>query len=170
MQTVREKGGCSIADDGPNAGYRYLLGLPPVTASVSQVNTNAINDTSSFYRLQEARTKKVHGIWYCGRDVVWPGVLNGLVVKHEGAVSPYPDPDTIPDSHPGIFRHHVDSLAYLLYEAIVAFGGEDKVSPVTAALFTEAANDSQAMDTDSRNYITFNSLGGCDHFHFGPYP
>jgi len=159
----------SISDDGPNNGYIYLLDLPPVTRTVSQVNNKAINDTSSFYRKQEQRNKKINGLWFCAKSVVWPGVLRNLSVKHEGAVSPYPSPDTLQNSHPGIFRRHVDSLAYLRYEPIVGFDGQDNASPVTSALFTQASNDSEAMNNDSRNYINTNTLGGCDQFHFGPY-
>ena len=160
----------SIADDGPNAGYDYLSDLPPVTITISEVNTNAIIDTSAFYRKQEARRKKVGADWFCGRSVVWPGVLRGLAMKHEGAISPYPIPDTLPNSHPGIFRRHVDSLAYLRYEPVVGFQAQDNASPITTTLLTQATEDSRAMDNDSRNYINYNTLGSCDHFHFGPYP
>lgn len=81
-----------------------------------------------------------------------------------------PNPDVFPNSHPAIFRHHVDSLAYIRFEPITGFGDEDNVTPVKNVLFTEAVNDSEAMDSDpSRNYINSTSLG-CDTFHFSPYP
>ena len=143
----------SISDDGPNNAYVYLLDLPPVTTSVSQVNTKAINDTSSFYRIQEARKKKISGFWYCGKDVVWPGVLLGLSVKHEGAITPYPDPDTLPNSHPGIFRRHVDSLAYLRYEPIVIGPDENNALLVTNALLNGARrlrSDGPRLDQELR--------------------
>jgi hypothetical protein len=153
----------SIADDGPNSGFTYLIDLPPITTSVSQVNTNAINDTSSFYRVQEPKRKKIGGAWYCAKSMVFPGVLDTLVVQHEGAV---PNPDVFPRSHPGIFRHHVDSLAYLRFEPATGFQGQDNVTPIASALATEANNDSAEMDGDlSRNYVNPTSLG-CDTFHF----
>lgn len=88
----------------------------------------------------------------------WPRSLAGS----EGAV---PDPSVFPNSHPGIYRRHVDSLAYLQFENVVGFGAEDRVSPIRASLHASASSDAAAMDTDSRNNITSVSLG-CDTFRF----
>lgn len=151
-----------IADDGPNHDFFYLIDLPPKTTSTSQVNTNAISGTSDFYQVQEPRRKKINGLWYCPQSVV-TGVLYGLVEKHEGAVT---DPDVYPNSHPAIFRQHVDAKANQRYEPLAGFGAQDVVSPVTNTLFNEAYNDTQAMDNDSRNYINYQSLGNCETFHF----
>jgi hypothetical protein len=156
----------TISDNGPNHEFDYLIDLPPKPTSVSQVNTNAINGTSPFYTIQESKRKKISGFWYCPKSVV-TGVLLGLSEKHEGAV---PDPDVFPNSHPSIYRRHVDSVAYSRYEPLVGFQGQDFISTATNTLHTQASNNSAAMDNDSRNYINYNSLGNCDHFHFGPYP
>jgi hypothetical protein len=150
-----------ISDGGPNNGFAYLLDLPPVTTSRSQIASNAMNDTSGFYRIQETRTKVISGVTYCGKSVV-TGVLPGLTTEHEGAVA---NPDQYPNSHPGIFRHHVDSVAYARFEPILSFGSEDNVTPANAAILSEAAADSKAMDTDFRNYVNNVSLG-CQTFHF----
>jgi hypothetical protein len=149
-----------IGDAGPNDGFSYLLDLPPIATSVSQVNTNAINSKSAFYKIQEPQTITIGGVKFCGQNVV-AGVLGGLVTQHEGAVA---NPDVYPNSHPGIFRHHVDSAAYRKFEKVAGPG--DPVTPVNSALFNEAVADSKAMDTDSRNYVNTTSLGGCNTFHF----
>jgi hypothetical protein len=152
-----------ISDGGPNDGYAYLLDLPPKTVDTAQVNTRAINDTSGFYRIQETRNKTIQDSTYCAQRVVI-GALYGLVQKHEGAVMP--SPDIYPNSHPGIFRHHVDSLAFKRFEPITQVGQQDNTTPVNTALFNEAAADSRAMDHDSRNYVNNVSLGGCNAFHY----
>jgi hypothetical protein len=85
------------------------------------------------------------------------------VTAHEGVVS---NPDICPNSHSGICRRHVDSLAYQRYEAITGHGDQDPVTPENDALFTEGAADSKAKDTDSRNYVNTTSLGGCPALHF----
>jgi hypothetical protein len=90
------------------------------------------------------------------------GALYGLVQAHEGAIA---DPTSLPNSHAQIYRSHVDSLAYLRFEGVVGFGGEDGVTPVSALLHGAALADSEAMDSDSRNNITNVSLG-CDTFRF----
>ena len=125
------------------------------------MNTNAITDTSAFYRVQGNRRKKIGGVWFCPKSLV-TGNLFSLVQAHEGAV---PDPSVFPNSHPGIYRRHVDSLAYLQFENVVGFGAEDRVSPIRASLHASASSDAAAMDTDSRNNITSVSLG-CDTFRF----
>jgi hypothetical protein len=150
-----------ISDDGPNQNFLYMLDLPPITKTVSQVNTRAISDTSSFYRVQESKRKKIGTLWYCAKSVV-TSTLPGLVTKHEGAV---PDPDIYPNSHPAIFRAHVDAYAPQRFEPLVGYDGADVVTPVRNALFDEASIDSQAMDSDQRNYINSQTLG-CDTFHF----
>jgi hypothetical protein len=152
----------TIGDHGPNHDFSYLIGLPPITTTASQVNTNAINGDSIFYQVQEPKRKKIGQLWYCPKSVV-TGVLFSLVEKHEGAVS---TPETFPNSHAAIFRAHVDSVAQKRYEPLVGFGGEDIVGPVSTAIRIEATNESAAMDTSSRNYITYQSLGNCETFHF----
>lgn len=152
-----------ITDDGPNNNYSYLLDLPPITVDTAQVNSKAINDTSGFYRIQETRNKTIKDSTYCAQSVV-SGVLYGLVQKHEGAVMP--SPDIYPNSHGAIFRHHVDSLAFKRFEPVTGFDQQDNTTPVTTALFNEAAADSYAMDHDSRNYVNNISLGGCNAFHY----
>jgi len=152
-----------ITDGGPNNDYAYLLDLPPKTVDTAQVNSKAINDTSGFYRIQETRNKTIKDSTYCSQGVV-KGVLYGLVQKHEGAVMP--SPDVFPNSHPGIFRHHVDSLAFKRFEPVTQFGPQDNTTPVNTTLFNEAIADSRAMDHDSRNYVNNVSLGGCNAFHY----
>lgn len=151
----------TISDKGPNHEFSYLAEIPIMVTTVSQVNTNAINGTSPFYQVQESRRKKIGDLWYCPKSLV-TGALFGIVQAHEGAI---PDPSSLPNSHPGIFRRHVDSLAYLRFEGVVGFRDEDQVSPVSDLLFESAATDSKAMDSDSRNNITNVSLG-CDTFRF----
>jgi hypothetical protein len=151
----------SIGDEGPNHGFSYAVEIPVVATTTSQVNTNAINATSPFYFAQEREKKKSDGLWYCPRSLV-TGALYGLVQAHEGAIA---DPTSLPNSHAQIYRSHVDSLAYLRFEGVVGFGGEDGVTPVSALLHGAALADSEAMDSDSRNNITNVSLG-CDTFRF----
>lgn len=151
----------SIEDQGPNHGFFYAVEIPVVATTTTQVNTNAINATSPFYFAQETRRKKIGGIWFCPRSLV-TGALHGLVRDHEGATA---DPTSLPNSHAQIYRSHVDALAYLRFESVVGFGGENAVTPVSAPLHMAASADSEAMDSDSRNNITNVSLG-CDTFRF----
>jgi hypothetical protein len=146
-----------INDSGPNDGFMYLTNIPYKTLTRPQVNTNALVVGSDFWELQYPVQTKKKGVPYCGRDFV-TGIIP-LVEAHEGY-----DPETQPLSHAGIYRRHVDSLAYLRFED--AAGPES--SPIfesrRLALHSEAFVDDSLMDDDSRNNINRTTMP-CD-FNF----
>jgi hypothetical protein len=152
-----------VYDEGPNHDINYLLDLPPITTTDAQANGNAINGTSPFYQIQAKKTNysKTEKLWYCGKSVV-TSILYGLVEKHEGAVS---NPDVFPNSYAAIFRSYVDSLAYKWFEPVVGYQGAANYLSLMNSLEGQAASDSQAMDHDSRNYITSQTLT-CDVFNY----
>jgi len=138
----------NISDNGMNDGFTYFNDVPVITITYPQVNTNALNDTSGFYKIQEKTQKTRGGVTYCGRSSV-TGIIP-LVERHEGY---QPDLESQKYSHAAIFRHHVDSLAFRVFEPIAGPFDSPLADQQRAALFEEAYNDSKAMDTDSRNYI-----------------
>lgn len=151
-----------VSDEGPNQDLTYLLDIPAITKTVSQVNTNAINAMSPFYQVQEPKRKKIGNLWFCPKSTV-TSVLFDLTQKHEGAVT---NPDIYPNSHPGIFRSYVDANAFSRFEAVVGDLSSSPHLAVMQTLLTDASADSNAMDHDSRNYITYTTLGNCTEFHF----
>jgi hypothetical protein len=137
----------TIADNGPNDGFRYLTDLPVTTTTRPQANTNALNATSDFYKIQETRQRTIKGVTYCAQSFVL-GIIP-LVQAHEGY-----DPDNQPNSHAGIYRRHVDSVSVRIFEAAVGPSTGDEVTPRANAVFNEASADAAAMDHDSRNNLT----------------
>jgi hypothetical protein len=136
----------TINDNGPNQGFLYLSDFPVTTTTRPQVNTNALNDTSGFYRVQESRQRTVGGVTYCARSFVL-GIIP-MIQAHEGY-----DPASQPNSHAGIFRHHVDSVAYRALESAAGLSDGPAVTSRVTSVFNEASNDSEAMDNDSRNNL-----------------
>lgn len=136
----------TILDEGPNNGFFYLTDLPVTVETRPQVNTNALNGTSDFYRIQEARQKTIGGITYCAQSYVL-GIIP-TIQAHEGY-----DPPSQPLSHAGIYRRHVDSVAYRVFEAVAGPSDQSLFSSTVDAVHTEAAADSRLMDHDSRNNI-----------------
>lgn len=132
--------------DEPNRGFTYLLDVPITSTTRPDVNTNALAVNSDFYKIQETRAKTIGGIAFCGQSFV-TGIIP-LVQAHEGT-----DPSTQPNSHAGIFRRHVDSLAATRFEP-VAGPASTSFEGLRSALFTEASQDAAAMDNDSRNNLT----------------
>lgn len=151
-----------VNDEGPNQDFTYLIDLPPITTTAAQVNTNAINGTSPFYQVQEAKRKKIGNLWFCPKSTV-TSVLFDLSQKHEGAVA---NPDVYPNSHPGIFRAYVDANAFSRFEPVIGTVFTAPHVGIMQNLFNDALADSKAMDSDSRNYITYATLGNCTEFHF----
>jgi hypothetical protein len=135
-----------VSDDGPNESMVYLTDLPVTTQTKPQVNTNALTATSDFYKIQETQTRKIGQITYCGKSVV-TDIIPG-VETHEGY-----DPTT-KDSHAEIYRRHVDSLAYVVFEPATNLLNGANISASVDGLHEEAFNDSDSMDTDSRNKLT----------------
>ena len=149
--TAQSQWSVTIDDDGPNQGFLYLVDVPVKSWTRPQVNTNALNGTSDFYRIQESRQRKIGGITYCAQSFV-TGIIP-MIQTHEGY-----DPVNQPNSHAGIFRRHVDSLAYKVFEAAAGSSDGPAVTSRVTSLFNEASNDSAAMDHDSRNNITTQTL------------
>jgi hypothetical protein len=133
-----------IDDDGPNQGFLYLTAIPVITLTRPQVNTNALNGTSDFYRIQESRQRKIGGVTYCAQSFVL-GIIP-MIQAHEGY-----DPDNQPNSHAGIFRRHVDSVAYRFFERAAGPSDGPAVTSRKDSVYTEAFADAKAMDTDARN-------------------
>ena len=131
--------------------------LPVVTTTVVDVNTNALAIGTPFYNLQEKHQRTIKGVTYCAQSFVI--TLVPLVDAHEGTT-----PGAFPNSHAGIFRHHVDSVAGPRFEPIAGPGTSLSFDAVRNAIFTEAADDDSAMDHDSRNNL--NNVTVPCQFHF----
>lgn len=58
------------------------------------------------------------------------------------------------NSHTEIYRRHVDSLAYVVFEPATSLVDGANISATVDALHAEAFNDSDNMDNDSRNKLT----------------
>jgi len=144
----------NISDEGPNNGFLYLTDVPVISTTRPQANTNALNDTSSFYRIQESRARTIKNVPYCAKSTVLSIIPD--VKAHEGY-----DPATQPNSHSGIFRRHVDSVAALAFEPLVNPPDGSALTTRITSVLTEAGSDSRAMDHDSRNTLTMSC-----YFHF----
>lgn len=135
-----------ISDGGPNDQFEYMADIGGLAKTTSDVNTNALALGSEFYNFQEKKQKTISGVTYCAQAFVIQFIP--LDQAHEGTA-----PDLYPNSHSGIFRRHVDSVAGPRFER---FAGPFGLAGDTLreAIQQEAAADSKAMDHDSRNNLT----------------
>lgn len=148
----------SVSDGGPNDGFVYLVGVPVISITEPEVNTNALAVGTEFYGIQDEKRRRVNGVTYCGKPYV-TGIIP-LIEEHEGF-----DPQAQPLSHAGIFRRHVDSIAVLNFEPVAGPGATTTTAPIITRVFESASADSEAMDNDARNTITRQAMG-CDDFRY----
>jgi len=150
-----------VVDSGPNSAFLYLSRFPDSTRTDANANTIALNDTSSFYRIQERRDKKIAGKTYCAQSRVTS--FTPLVIAHEGAV--LPSPDVYPNSHSAIYRRHVDSVGRIRYEAFAGPAGVS-LQAMFDGIHLGAQAGSKAMDTSqTRNNIVIPTTWPC-YWHF----
>jgi hypothetical protein len=98
-----------------------------------KINYGAVDTTHQWYQLQVTQTKKVKGVWYCGRDTV--KTLLPRILSHEGT-----DPPNAPYSHVVGYNTAVARVAPSRYEKFVsgvAHVAQDE--PALRALIADSA-------------------------------
>ena len=137
--TPTEGNSIIISDWGPNHQLTYLSEMPLTVQTNPEVNLNALNDTSGFYRIQEPRQRKIGTVTYCAQSYV-PTIIEPIR-KHEGY-------NLELKSHARIFQDTAVARARISFEAAVAPPGQNVVSAPLDVVQSAAHAVSQMVDVE----------------------
>ena len=150
-----ESNSVPVGDWGPNHGLTYLIEMPLTVETHPEVNLNALNDTSGFYRIQETRQRKIGTVTYCAQSYV-PTII-GPIKQHEGY-------NLELKSHARTFQDTAAARARIEFEKAVAPNGVNVVTAPLAAVQTAANAVSRLVDT--KGSTLYNPVPLTCEFHY----